>query len=258
MPERRRTRRIGRVVLVGVVAIVVSAGLGAALAALRSSPEPSGLAPSVGLRNPEGFRGNPLPRGIVRKPAPDFELADARGGTTGTREMTGRPYLVTFLFSDCPDVCPLIAQEIRQAFKLLGRHANDVAALAVSVDPRGDTRENVLHFLHRHRLPPNFHYLIGTRDELASVWSAYYAAPQLPGRAESAHTASVWVIDARGRIRTKFSGGAPIAPADIAHDLRQLLREQAGSLSRPADRGTHGPLALRASTAVTCRRPRGL
>ncbi|MGH2848089.1 MAG: SCO family protein [Thermoleophilaceae bacterium] len=230
MPERRGTRDIARVALVGVVVILVSAGLGAALAALRSSPEPSGLA-DVGLRNPEGFRGNPLPKGIVREPAPDFELADARGGTIGTLDMAGRPYLVTFLYSDCPDVCALIAEEIRQAFKLLRGRAEEVAALAVSVDPRGDTRENVLRFLRRHRLPPNFHYLIGTRDQLAPVWRAYYAAPQLPGRAASAHSASVWVIDARGRIRTKFSGGAPIPPADIAHDLRQLLREEAGSRS---------------------------
>jgi protein SCO1/2 len=231
MSERRNTERIVRVALVAVVVVVVSVGLGAALAALRPSSEPSGLTANAGQQNPEGFRGNPLPEGIVREPAPDFELADARGGRTGTGEMAGRPYLVTFLYSDCPDVCPLIAQEIRQAFKLLGRRADDVAALAVSVDPRGDTRENVLRFLRRHRLPPNFHYLIGSRDELAPVWSAYYAAPQLPGRAESAHTASVWVIDGRGRIRTKFSGGAPIAPPDIAHDLRQLLREQAGSSS---------------------------
>jgi protein SCO1/2 len=230
MPERRGTRNIARAALVGAVVIVVSAGLGVALAALRSSPDPSGLM-DVGPRNPEGFRGNPLPKGIVREPAPDFELADARGGTTGTTDMIGRPYLVTFLYSDCPDVCPLIAEEIRQAFELLGGRAEEVAALAVSVDPRGDTRENVLRFLRRHKLPPNFHYLIGSREQLAPVWSGYYAAPQLPRRAESAHSASVWVIDARGRIRTKFSGGAPIPPADIAHDLRQLLREEAGSPS---------------------------
>jgi protein SCO1 len=230
MPERRGTRNIARAALVGVVVILVSAGLGVALAALRASPEPSGLT-GVGPPNPEGFRGNALPKGIVREPAPDFELADARGGTTGTADVAGRPYLVTFLYSDCPDVCPLIAEEIRQGFKLLGGRADEVAAMAVSVDPRGDTRENVLSFLRRHRLPPNFHYLIGSRDQLAPVWSAYYAAPQLPGRAESAHSASVWVIDARGRIRTKFSGGAPIPPADIAHDLRQLLREEAGSSS---------------------------
>lgn len=231
MHERRNTERIVRIVLVALVVVLVSAGLGAALAALRPSSEPSGPTATPGQRNPEGFRGNALPEGLVREPSPQFDLADARGGRTGTGDMAGQPYLVTFLFSHCPDVCPLIAQEIRRAFDLLGRRADEVAALAVSVDPQGDTRENVLRFLRRHRLPRNFHYLIGSRDELAPVWSAYYAAPQLPGSTESAHTASVWVIDAQGRIRTKFSGGAPIPPADIVHDLRQLLRETAGSPS---------------------------
>ena len=140
--------------------------------------------------------------------------------------MAGKAYIVTFLFTDCPDVCPLIAQEIARALRLLGRDAWGVAVLAVSVDPSGDTPESVRRFLAKHRLPSNFHYLIGSEAELKPVWDSYFAAPQIPGRPESSHTASVWLIDARGRIRTKYSGGAPIAPGDLAHDLRILVREK--------------------------------
>ena len=72
-----------------------------------------------------------------------------------------------------------------------------------------------------------FHYLIGSAEELRPVWDGYFAAPQAPGVEESLHTASIWLIDASGRWRTKFSGGVPVPPADIAHDLGVLLDETA-------------------------------
>jgi cytochrome oxidase Cu insertion factor (SCO1/SenC/PrrC family) len=59
------------------------------------------------------------------------------------------------------------------------------------------------------------------------VWRSHYAAPQPRGNPDSAHSASIWLIDRKGRWRTKFSGGVPVAPADIAHDLRLLLDEPA-------------------------------
>lgn len=182
--------------------------------------------------NPGPFRGNPLPEGIDRSPAADFRLTDARGGEIDTRDLAGRPYALTFLYTRCPDVCPIIGQEIRQALELLGPRAADVATVAISVDPRHDTPEAVRAWLERQGLPANFHYAIGEQSELKPVWDAYYAAPQIPGRAESSHSASIWLVDGDGRIRTKFSAGAPVEPADLAHDFEFLLdeakRRQAG------------------------------
>ena len=211
-----------------VVAAVVLAALpvGLGLAGVLSGddePDPVAVGPSPGP-----FKGGSLPDGVRGAKAFEFELVDARGGTTGTGDVAGKPYIITFLYTDCPDVCPLIGAELRRALELLGPRAGEVAVLAVSVDPEGDTPTAVRDWLERHRLPDNFHYLVGSEDELKPVWDAYYAAPQIPGRAESAHTASMWLIDARGRIRTKFSGGMPVPPEDIAHDLRLLLDERRG------------------------------
>lgn len=171
------------------------------------------------------FRGGELPGGIAERRAPDFRLTDARGGSISTKELSGRPYLVTFLYTQCPDVCPLIGEELRQTLELLGNDARRVTVVAVSVDPKGDTPAAVRRWLRRHREPPNFRYATGSRAELRPVWDAYYAAPQHPAREESAHTANVWLIDARGRWRTKHSAGVPFEPRDVAHDLRLLLAE---------------------------------
>lgn len=199
-----------------------------ALAALARDRQGDG--PTVIVERQEGpFRAGPLPDGLDRKPAPGFRLADARGGTLDSRSLRGRPYLLTFLFTDCRDVCPLIGREIGEALQLLGPRAREVAAVAVSVDPEGDTRPAVRAWLRKQRLPDNFHYLIGNRRRLQPVWRAYFAAPQPAGTEESRHTASIWVIDARGRLRAKFSGGVPVRPRDIAHDLGLLVRESRSS-----------------------------
>ncbi len=205
-----------------LAAVPIGLGLAGALSSDGDEDGPSGIAAAP--RGP--FKAGYLPDGVRGRKAFKFELADARGGTIATDDLVGRPYALTFLFTDCPDVCPAIAAELRRALELLGPRADDPAALAVSVDPAGDTPAAVRAFLDRHRLPENFHYLIGRERQLQPVWDAYYAAPQIPGRPESTHTASIWLIDHRGRIRAKFSAGAPIPPEDIAHDLRILLDER--------------------------------
>lgn len=223
MSGQQTPDRPGRVPLLALLslAVLLAAGLGVVAA---SQIAEDGGAPAAGPANEGPFRGNVLPEGIAGKPAPDFRLRDARGGFVDTRELRGKPYAVTFLYVNCPDVCPLIGQEIRVALEQLGPRAEEVAAVAVSVDPRGDTPEAVRTWLERQRLPSNFHYAIGEEHDLKPVWDAYYAAPQIPGRPDSSHSASVWLVDADGRWRTKFSAGFPVPPEDLAHDFRVLLR----------------------------------
>ena len=173
------------------------------------------------------FRAGVLPQGISGARAPQFTLDDARGGRMSTASLKGRPYVVTFLYADCQDVCPLIAQEIKQAFEQLGRRGRELTAVAVTADPEGDTPTVVRSWLQRMRMPARFRYLVGSRDEVEAVWRAHYAAGQPEDRLESAHSASIWLVDRRGRWRAKFSGGIPVPPSDIAHDLRILLDERA-------------------------------
>jgi cytochrome oxidase Cu insertion factor (SCO1/SenC/PrrC family) len=118
-----------------------------------------------------------------------------------------------------------IGQEIGRALRQLNPDER-VVALAVSVDPEGDTPARVRRWLREQRVPANFHYLVGTRRELRPVWKSYYVASQPRHSHESRHTTSIWLIDGRGRLRTKFSAGVPVPSADIVHDLRLLTRER--------------------------------
>ena len=221
------TRRTRLLLLTGLVPILFAlAVIALAGRAAQDDLEQDVAGPAAIVQPRQGpFRGGPLPKGIDRAPAPQFALRDAGGRPVSTRSLSGRPYLVTFLYTDCQDVCPLIGQEVKQAIRQLGRRGRDVTALAVTADPESDTPQAVKAWLQTQRMPENFRYLLGTRDELQPIWKAHYAAPQPDDQAASAHSASIWLVDRAGRWRSKFSGGVPVPPRDIAHDLRLLLGE---------------------------------
>jgi protein SCO1 len=210
--------------LIALLGLALAATVVVAVVAARGGGADRPAAPTAASG---AFRGGQLPQGVDLRRAPRLRLRGASGGTFDTAVLRRRPYALTFLYVHCPDVCPLIGEEIGRALRLLGRRAAQVAAVAVSVDPKGDTPEAVRAWLRRHRLPRNFHYLIGSERRLKPVWNAYYAAPQIPGRPESTHSASIWLIDRAGRWRTKFSAGLPVPPGDLAHDFRLLLGERA-------------------------------
>jgi len=207
-------------VLVAVAVLAGSLAVGIELGGLDRTHSP--VAP--------GLRADALPPGMAGRPAPAFRLADGRGGVIDTRALRGRPYAVTFLYTHCRDVCPAIADDLREAL----RSAPAARVVAVSVDPAGDTAGAVRAFARRHRLPATFRYAIGDRGSLAPVWRAYLASPQVGDPRNSSHTAAVWLVDAQGRLRGLYPG-VPLKPADVAHDLRAVSRATA-SVSRPTAR----------------------
>jgi protein SCO1 len=199
-----------------IALIVVAATIGLLVANARSGGGERHQAP--------GLRADLLPGDLDGSPAPAIRLADARGGVLDSTRLAGHPYLVTFVYTRCVDLCPIIGSEIADALRQLGPRARDVAVLAVSVDPRHDDPATALRWLRERGLGPEAHYLLGSRAQLTPVWRAWYVvAPGETLADPTAHAAGVWLVDSRGRLRGRWSGDGSIAPGDIAHDLRALL-----------------------------------
>ena len=166
--------------------------------------------------------------------APDFALTDQSGATVRLSALQGRPTVVAFLYTECPDVCPLTAQKLAKTLALLGADAARVGLIAVSTDPEHDDVSAARRFTATHELEGRWHFLVGSRGELAPVWAAYYihASPppstDLEGRATHAlqrgvHTDALYVLDRQGHLR--FLLRSDFEPAQLAATLRGLANE---------------------------------
>ena len=135
-----------------------------------------------------------------------------------------RPMLVTFLFANCPTVCPLIAQQLAAALDQVGPDADRIDVVAVSVDPEGDTPQAVRRYLRGHGLDGRMRYIVGSEAELAPLWEDWQISRQPPEQAAlSLHSARIVLVDADGEQVGRYSGGLPIPPRDIAEDIRTLI-----------------------------------
>jgi protein SCO1/2 len=164
-----------------------------------------------------GFAGSTLD---PPQPEQPVALDDYTGRRVDLRSYLGKPVLLTFLYTHCPDVCPAIAAGLAITLDDLGPAARDVHVVAVSADPRGDNRRTVAAFLRTHHLTGRMDYLIGTRAQLARVWAAWKVAATPQGSNAVAHSALVYGISASGRVLTIYP--ANFRPSDIVHDLPKL------------------------------------
>jgi protein SCO1/2 len=176
------------------------------------------LAAGASAGRPPAFAG-----GRIENPSrlPPFALHDQNGRRVSLAAQRGKLVLLTFLYTHCKDVCPLTAQNLSAAVRLLGRRSKEVRVLAVSVDPRGDTPAAVGRFVRLHRLVPQFHYLIGSRAELAPIWNEYSVTSVRRVKGDVDHTLYTVLADTTGKARVLYDATA--TPAAVAHDLRLLL-----------------------------------
>jgi protein SCO1/2 len=164
---------------------------------------------------PTGFEGALMPEGVR---APDFTLRNQDGERVSMRELRGKPVVVTFLYTNCDDTCPIQAQTIRGALDQLG---HDVPALAIAVDPPNDTPESARKFLAEQRATGRIDFVLGSRAELRKVWDGFHIQPQT---VTTEHQARFTLVDSRGFQRIGFPG-SEATPERLANDLALLERE---------------------------------
>jgi protein SCO1 len=181
----------------------------------------------------EGAAGSLVSTGFAgtlarpRKPAPPLALRDSLGGPVDLERFRGDAAIVTFVYVHCPDVCPLIMDNLRTAVSELGPAADDLHVLAVSVDPEGDTRQAVNRFLSAHRITDRVTYAVGSRPELEAIWHDWgVVSKRSPKRNDPdfvEHSAMVYGVDASGEITTLYP--ASFDPEQIVHDVPILASQ---------------------------------
>ena len=162
---------------------------------------------------------------VLKPPAlaPPLVLRSYLGKSVNLDSYRGKAVLVTFIYTHCPDVCPLITSNLRVAQNLMGpKIAAKVQIIAVSVDARGDTRKTVARFLAAHEMTGRMQYLVGSTRELARVWKAWGVGSERDAKHPEfvEHSGLVFGVSASGKRTTLYSAG--FKPADIAHDVPLL------------------------------------
>lgn len=156
------------------------------------------------------------------QPAAPLQLRNYLGEPVNIKQYKGKAVLVTFIYTHCPDTCPLIVSHIKTALAEMGPKAKEVQVIAVSTDPRGDNRKTVAAFVGDHGMTGKMKYLIGSKAELGHVWKAWdiVAKPAKAGRDLVEHSALIYGIGADGKVMTLYP--ANFKPAELVHDVPLL------------------------------------
>lgn len=199
----------------GLRQALIAAAVSAGLAATGCG---SAAAPAV---DSSSFAGDVVPA----RPAPPIDLRDYRGREVTLAGLRRKAVLVAFLYTHCPDLCPLVAGKLHTAESMLGRKRSDVRLLAVSVDPKGDTRASSRRFDREHQLDGELDWLLGSRRQLGRTWKAWRIAPHASRKDPEVieHSADIFGIDASGRIRVLYPPS--FKPSQLARDLPKLAAE---------------------------------
>jgi protein SCO1/2 len=166
-----------------------------------------------------GVRGVTAPAAI----GGPFQLTDQSGQTVTEKSLQGRPSLIFFGFTHCPDVCPTALFEISEILHAMGNDADRVNAYFVSVDPERDSRDAIKDYLSS--FDPHLKGLTGDPEAVAKVLSAYrvYAkkVPLKDGDYTMDHTALTYLMDRDGKFVAPFNLDRP--PEVAAAELKKYF-----------------------------------
>ena len=166
-----------------------------------------------------GVRGVTAPAAI----GGPFQLTDQSGATVTEKSLQGRPTLIFFGFTHCPDVCPTSLFEISEVLRAMGKDADRVNAYFVSVDPERDNNGAMKDYLSS--FDPHLKGLTGDPEAVAKVLSAYrvYAkkVPLKDGDYTMDHTALTYLMDRDGKFVAPFNLSRK--PEEGAADLARYL-----------------------------------
>src|SRR6476659_2509001 len=147
-------------------------------------------------------------RGPVKIAVPDFTLTDQDGKPVRFAAARGKLILVTFIFTTCPDVCPLLSANFATIQRALEeKKVKDYLLLTITTDPERDTAPVLKDYAGRYKADLNFwSFLTGNRDDLAKVWKEFGVHVVKNESGQVQHTTFTTLIDRQGKRRVDYYG----------------------------------------------------
>ncbi len=178
--------------------------------------------------------------------APNFELNDQFDRPVSLASFKGKVVALTFLYTQCPDACPLITEKLHQAYGQLGPDASRISIIAITVDPEHDTTAQVRSYSVQKDMLDKWHFLVGPSAKIRPVLAAYgidaiglddqaartqatavalnLSTPTaLPRKGFVDHSSPTFLIDRTGRARAILD--VDFSPTDLIQNVKALLDE---------------------------------
>ncbi|GJM15598.1 MAG: SCO family protein [Thermodesulfobacteriota bacterium] len=179
-------------------------------------------------QNKENFHGK-----IYHRQAPRFALTSHDGNKVRLDQFQDKIVLISWGYSNCPDICPITLANLNKTMELLGKDANDVQVLFITVDPERDTAERMAEYV------PYFHKdfigLTGNQEEIDQIADDYAVTivkhPAVYGRGRfdtwdrylMTHTNTIHLVDQNGRLFLTYPHHMHDSQK-IAGDIKKILQ----------------------------------
>lgn len=155
-------------------------------------------------------------------------LTSSLGTRVTEADFKGRPTLIYFGFTYCPDVCPLTLTTVAAAYRKLPEGMTPPQTLLISVDPERDTPEALATYVSNKAFPPGLLGLTGTPEEVraaADAFKADYARVEQPDSMSEYtmdHTSLLYLMDENWQLKTFFTHED--TPDTIAACLQEVMQ----------------------------------
>jgi protein SCO1/2 len=165
------------------------------------------------------------PRGAMAPAAigGPFQLVDQSGATVTADKLQGKPTLLFFGYTHCPDICPTTLFDVSEVLRAMGKDADRVNAYFVSVDPERDSPAIMKDYLSS--FDPHLKGLTGDSDAVGKMLSEYRVySKKVPGKDGDYtmdHSAMVYLMDRNGRFVAPFK--LDRKPDEAATDLKRYI-----------------------------------
>jgi protein SCO1 len=188
------------------------------------------------------FSGRPAPPAATATPCDTrsfaqiggpFALVDHNGRAVTEKSFLGRPALIYFGFTYCPDICPMSLQAMRLALETAaetgGQATQRIQPILISLDPERDTPAALKSYVASNGFPAGLVGLTGTLDQVAVAAKAYRVGYRKALQPDSAadylidHTSILYLLDSKGQMKTFFSSGTD--PTEMGKCIGKLVRE---------------------------------
>jgi protein SCO1 len=159
--------------------------------------------------------------------APQFTLTSQEGKPFALADLRGKAVVVAFIYTECPDICPMLTQKMVEIQDELGANFGaKVAFVSISLAPEHDTPEVLKDYAQFWGAKPDgWVFLTGTPEAVRDVTRRYgvFFAKKEDGSVE--HTQLTSLVDAEGQMRVQYLG-ARFDPEEFRRDLMSLVDKE--------------------------------